>query len=428
MATPKKRAAVKKQELKKEEEQEEKPLAQSQGAKFGSFWTSLLPINKEDKARLELIREALEPSEIKELEYLLKTHKARFAEADFETSSGFLQSSKYLSLASNVLDPGLKQKVAELNQGVVAHEKERIFLDFASSAEEKILGLIAPNIIGLDEVKKAGLIQLFAKEKSHILLLGDPATGKTDILRSISELAPISSFGLGSGTSKAGLTVTVVGKEAVKGILPLANNGVACIDELNLLKNVDRAGLLNAMEKGFITYDKADSHLKLDANVNVFATANPEGEKFIGRTIEVLKQQVPFDSALLSRFHLVFLIRKPSTEEFLKITDKIIKGEKKGVSSKDKQFVNEYVAYALKKNVEFDKNLSSLIQGFVSDVKKDEEQFLVEISPRMVIGIMNLARAAARMRLKDKVEREDIIKILKIFNFALYIKKDEREK
>ncbi|HJX05431.1 MAG TPA: hypothetical protein VJ461_01850, partial [Candidatus Nanoarchaeia archaeon] len=153
MATPKKRAAVKKQELKKEEEQEEKPLAQSQGAKFGSFWTSLLPINKEDKARLELIREALEPSEIKELEYLLKTHKARFAEADFETSSGFLQSSKYLSLASNVLDPGLKQKVAELNQGVVAHEKERIFLDFASSAEEKILGLIAPNIIGLDEVK-----------------------------------------------------------------------------------------------------------------------------------------------------------------------------------------------------------------------------------------------------------------------------------
>ncbi|HJX06014.1 MAG TPA: hypothetical protein VJ461_04835, partial [Candidatus Nanoarchaeia archaeon] len=321
-----------------------------------------------------------------------------------------------------------KQKVAELNQGVVAHEKERIFLDFASSAEEKILGLIAPNIIGLDEVKKAGLIQLFAKEKSHILLLGDPATGKTDILRSISELAPISSFGLGSGTSKAGLTVTVVGKEAVKGILPLANNGVACIDELNLLKNVDRAGLLNAMEKGFITYDKADSHLKLDANVNVFATANPEGEKFIGRTIEVLKQQVPFDSALLSRFHLVFLIRKPSTEEFLKITDKIIKGEKKGVSSKDKQFVNEYVAYALKKNVEFDKNLSSLIQGFVSDVKKDEEQFLVEISPRMVIGIMNLARAAARMRLKDKVEREDIIKILKIFNFALYIKKDEREK
>jgi len=428
MAIPQKKAIAKKQEPKKEEDKQEEPLVQSQDAKFGSFWTSLLPLNKEDKARLELIREALEPGEIKELEYLLKTHKARFAEADFETSPGFLQSSKYLSLTSNVLNPVVKQKVGELNQEVVEHEKERIFLEFAPSAEEKVLGLIAPNIIGLDEVKKAGLIQLFAKEKSHILLLGDPATGKTDILRSISELAPISSFGLGSGATKAGLTLTVVGKEVVKGILPLANNGVACIDELNLLKNVDRAGLLNAMEKGFITYDKADSHLKLEANVNVFATANPEGDKFIGRTIEVLKKQVPFDSALLSRFHLVFLIRKPGTQEFLKITDNIIKGEKKSISNKDKQFVKEYVAYALKKNAEFDKSLSSLIQGFVSDVKKDEDQFLIEISPRMVIGIMNLARAAARMRLKEKVEREDIIKVLKIFNFALYIKKDEREK
>jgi len=428
MAIPQKKAIAKKQEPKKEEDKQEEPLVQSQDAKFGSFWTSLLPLNKEDKARLELIREALEPGEIKELEYLLKTHKARFAEADFETSLGFLQSSKYLSLTSNVLNPVVKQKVGELNQEVVEHEKERIFLEFAPSAEEKVLGLIAPNIIGLDEVKKAGLIQLFAKEKSHILLLGDPATGKTDILRSISELAPISSFGLGSGATKAGLTLTVVGKEVVKGILPLANNGVACIDELNLLKNVDRAGLLNAMEKGFITYDKADSHLKLEANVNVFATANPEGDKFIGRTIEVLKKQVPFDSALLSRFHLVFLIRKPGTQEFLKITDNIIKGEKKSISNKDKQFVKEYVAYALKKNAEFDKSLSSLIQGFVSDVKKDEDQFLIEISPRMVIGIMNLARAAARMRLKEKVEREDIIKVLKIFNFALYIKKDEREK
>jgi replicative DNA helicase Mcm len=184
-----------------------------------------------------------------------------------------------------------------------------VFHDFASQAEEKIFSLIAPNIIGLDEVKKAGLIQLFAKDKVHILLLGDPATGKTDILRSIADLAPISSYGLGSGASKAGLTVAVIGKDIAKGLLPMADNGIACIDELNLLKTADRAGLFNAMEKGFITYDKADSHLKIDARIKVFATANPEGERFVGRTIDVIKKQIPFDPALLSRFHLIFLIR-----------------------------------------------------------------------------------------------------------------------
>ena len=203
----------------------------------------------------------------------------------------------------------------------------------------------------------------------------------------------------------------------------MADKGMACIDELNLLKTSDRAGLLNAMEKGFVTYDKGNTHLKLDANVNVFATANPDGDRFVGRTIAVLKKQVPFDSALLSRFHLVFLIRKPGTQEFLQITDKIIMDEKKNVHENDVNFVKQYVAYALKQPAEFDKNLSTLIQGFVEDVKKDEDQFIIEISPRIVIGIMNTAKAAARMRLRPKVQREDIIKVLKIFNSALYVKK-----
>ncbi|MBW2991073.1 hypothetical protein KY348_05215 [Candidatus Woesearchaeota archaeon] len=416
----------KKKKNKRESKKSQKP-AKAKKQKFGSFWTSIIPLDKDDKVRLDLVQEVFEPSEVKVLKHLLKSHKARFAEADFDTSTGFLQDSKYLSLVCNVVDEQVKKKIGELNTKLVRSEKQKVFEQFSNQTEEKILSLIAPNIIGLEEVKKAGLIQLFAREKAHILLLGDPATGKTDILRSVAELAPVSSFGLGSGASKAGLTLVVMGKEVVKGLLPLADKGVACIDELNLLRNIDRAGLLNAMEKGFVTYDKGNTHLKLDANVNVFATANPDGDRFVGRTIGVLKKQVPFDSALLSRFHLVFLIRKPGTREFLQITDKIIKGEKKKAHENDVRFVKEYVAYALARKVEFDKNLSELIQGFVQDVKKDEDKFLVEISPRIVIGIMNMAKAAARMRLKEKVEREDIIKVLKIFNSALYVKKDERE-
>jgi len=407
-------------------EKKERIPEEPEKKRFGSIFASIIPLKDEDKTRIALVQDVLDSEETGELKFLLKTHKARFAEADFNTSHDFFQNSKYLTIASNVIDEQVRQRVNQLNAKITSQEKERVFMEFAPHAEEKIMSLIAPNIVGLDEVKKAGLIQLFAKDKLHILLLGDPATGKTDILRSISELAPISSFGLGSGASKAGLTVAVIGKDIVKGLLPLADNGVACIDELNLLKNADRAGLLNAMEKGFITYDKANEHLRLDARVKIFATANPEGERFVGRTTDVLKKQVPFDSALLTRFHLVFLIRKPSAKEFMQITSNIISGEKSHISEHDKKFIKEYVMFALTKDVELDKSLSPLIQGFVEDVKKDENQFLVEISPRTVIGIMNMAKAAARMKLKAKVEREDIIKVLKIFNSALYIKKDER--
>lgn len=393
-----------------------------------TFLMRLLPLSKADKERLELVKELFSESELKEMKELLKSHKARFSEEDFSTTAALLKDSKYTVFRSNSVNSKIKERAELFDRRISHFSKEQVFKAFSAVAEEKILSLIAPNIIGLDEVKRAGLYQLFASEKVHILLLGDPSTGKTVILRSIAELAPISSFGLGSGSSKAGLTVTFSGKEMIKGILPLADNGIACIDELNLMQNPDRAGLLNAMEKGFITYDKGNNHIQLNARAKVFASANPEGDRFIGRTIDVLKKQIPFEPALLSRFHLVFLIRRPSTDEFLKITDKIIKEGETHIDEHDRDFVKAYAAYALSREVLFDKSLSSLIQGFVADVKNDEDKFIIEITPRMVMGIMNMAKARARLHLREKVEKEDIVAVLKVFNSALYIRKDELAK
>jgi replicative DNA helicase Mcm len=380
-------------------------------------------MNKDTKLKLNLVKELFSSDELKELKYLLKSHKARFSVEGFGTTADFFPDSKYLVLASNSINKQLKERIDFFNRRVRQQSREEVFSRFSQVAEQKILSVLAPSIIGLDDVKRAALLQLFAKEKVHILLLGDPSTGKTVVLRSVAELAPISSFGLGSGSSKAGLTVNFSGKEMIKGLLPLADNGIACIDELNLMKSVDRAGLLNAMEKGFITYDKANNHVQLDARIKVFASANPDGDRFVGNTIDLLKKQIPFEQALLSRFHLMFLIRRPSTQEFLKITENIIKGEKKELDKNDANFIKQYVEFCLERDVEFDKNLSPMIQGFVEDIRKDEDKFLVEISPRMVFGIMNMAKASARMRLKDKVDKEDLIKTLKIFNSALYIKR-----
>jgi DNA replicative helicase MCM subunit Mcm2 (Cdc46/Mcm family) len=389
-----------------------------------SLFSHLIPLNKDNRLKLDLIKELFSSGELKEMKYLLRTHKLRFSEEGFGTTNDFFQDSKYLVLASNSINKRVKEQVDFFNRRIRQHGREAVFLRFSQVAEQKILSVLAPSIIGLDDVKRAALLQLFAKEKVHILLLGDPSTGKTVVLRSVAELAPISSFGLGSGSSKAGLTVNFSGKEMIKGLLPLADNGIACIDELNLMKSADRAGLLNAMEKGFITYDKANNHVQLDARIKVFASANPDGDKFVGNTIDVLKKQIPFEQALLSRFHLMFLIRRPSTQEFLKITENIIKGDKKEIDKHDEDFIKQYVEYCLEHDVEFDKSLSHLIQGFVEDIRKDEDKFLVEISPRMVIGIMNMAKASARLRLRDRVDKDDIIKVLKVFNSALYIKRN----
>jgi len=232
-------------------------------------------------------------------------------------------------------------------------------------------------------------------------------------------------FPLSAWAQGAGLTVTVKGDEVMKGLLPLANKGLCCIDELNLMKERDRAGLLNAMEKGFVSYDKANKHIQLQANVKVLATANPKGDRFAGWIVETLKKQLPFDPALLSRFHIVFLIRRPDIEKFVKITKKIVSEKKPESSKEDLEFVKEYVKYIDNIKPEFNKALEPMITAFVEEVKKDEKKFMIEVSPRIVLGIVRMSKASARMHMRDTVTKEDVHKVLWLLRNALDVGKKE---
>jgi hypothetical protein len=110
-----KQAGVK-PEIKQEHEHEEEMPEQR---RFGSIFASILPLREEDKTKLALVQDYFEPEELGEVKYLLKTHKARFAEADFDTSHDFFQSSKYLTFACNVIDEAVKNKVDALNHRIM---------------------------------------------------------------------------------------------------------------------------------------------------------------------------------------------------------------------------------------------------------------------------------------------------------------------
>jgi DNA replication licensing factor MCM5 len=77
---------------------------------------------------------------------------------------------------------------------------------------------VAPAIWGSDDIKMALACQLFGGARKHlpdgmrlrgdvnILLLGDPSTAKSQFLKFMSLIAPISVYTSGKGSSAAGLT------------------------------------------------------------------------------------------------------------------------------------------------------------------------------------------------------------------------------
>ncbi|WP_237560421.1 LAGLIDADG family homing endonuclease [Halolamina rubra] len=85
---------------------------------------------------------------------------------------------------------------------------------------EKMVGSIAPAIYGYEQEKLAMVLQLFSgvtkhlpdgsriRGDLHLLLIGDPGTGKSQMISYVEQVAPRSVYTSGKGSSAAGLCVT----------------------------------------------------------------------------------------------------------------------------------------------------------------------------------------------------------------------------
>jgi replicative DNA helicase Mcm len=395
-----------------------------------TIWKALrliLPLSKYQKRKFDKVSPFLEQQESKRVKRMLKLKEMSIKEEEWKLGSGIISKRKMFTAEAEDIDEDVEKFIQNINKDIKEGIYADAFKEYAKKAGEDIPATIATNIMGMEMIKKAIGIQLFAKERFHILLLGDPGTGKTDLVRSASDLSPISSFGLGSGVSGVGLAVAKVGKQIKKGLLGQAHKGLCCIDELNLMKKEDRAALYNAMEKGFVSLDKGGAHEVFPAEVKLLATANPIGDKFRGTNIDYIRRHLPFDAALLSRFHLVFVIKRPSKKEFLEITKKIIADGNKH-QEQDLEFFKQYIAHALTLKVEFPKKYEQMILDFVEDIREKEKKFIIEISPRTIIGVVNMAKARARMSLRKEVSQDDVREVLDIMKYTLEVEDALKEK
>ena len=331
--------------------------------------------------------------------------------------------------------------------GVEISEKEYEQLEITEQDEKKIKELsedpyvhqrifssIAPSIYGHETIKESIALLLFGgvgktlpdgtrlRGRSNILMIGDPGTGKSQILKFVAGLAARGLYTSGKGTTAAGLTAAVVhdtdtGAMTLEaGALVLADQGIACIDEFDKMDPNDRTAIHEAMEQHTVSIAKAGIVATLNARTSILAAANPT----LGRYEPSLSIQdnikLPF--TIMSRFDLIWILvdtveatKDRELAQFILGMHQMKKTTRKGtIAPIPPEFLKKYIGYANRYVLpQLTSEAAEVIENFYVDLRKSAEGGAapVPITARQLEALVRLAEARAKMALRNKVTKED---------------------
>ncbi|KAI8915900.1 DNA replication licensing factor MCM8 [Gorgonomyces haynaldii] len=322
---------------------------------------------------------------------------------------------------------------------------------------------LCPTIYGHEMVKAGLLLVLFGgrqreqeesmRSNPHILVVGDPGLGKSQLLVSTVKLAPRGVYVCGNTTTNSGLTVTVskdssTGDTCLEaGALVLGDQGVCCIDEFDKMN--DHQALLEAMEQQSISVAKASIVCTLPARASIIAAANPHGGHYNKQ--KTVSENLRMSGALLSRFDLVFILLDKADQTMDKfLSNHIMKIHQKHHSSRQLEedeiqdpdykalfdrlkqqndiepipptLLRKYIAYSRQyTKPRLSPEAKQVLQHFYITLRtKYRSPDATPITTRQLESMIRLSEARARCELRDIVTDDDAKDVVELMKFSLW--------
>lgn len=298
----------------------------------------------------------------------------------------------------------------------------------------------------------------------HLLLLGDPGTGKSQLLQAAQELSSRAVRTSGLGCTSAGLTCAAVrdGPDFVleAGALVLADGGVCCIDEFSTIRSHDRAAVHEAMEQQTVSVAKAGLVCRLRSQCSVVAAQNcrkgsgsrsGRGSGYNRECSVAVNSGLP--PPLLSRFDLVVVfsdanrgeeaVGKPGSTD---LADFILQsggqmrhkqqaiaeakaahspghnGVAAGQDSEwDHDRLRSYIAFARENPVSEapDPRAVEVITAYFRVLRSQSPDARGRFTVRFMESLLRLAQAHARLLHHQRVELEDAISVIVLHRASL---------
>lgn len=330
---------------------------------------------------------------------------------------------------------------------VVNHETEMMNLtereiteikEFAERSDffEAIAKNIAPDIHGMTFSKKAIALQLVGNgrlEKKystrrgdpHVLLVGDPGIGKTEMLEYAARLSPRGVMTSGAASTKAGLTASTIqdkdgGFVIEAGAMVLADQGICCIDEGEKMRDEDRGAIHPAMEQQKVHIAKGGKVATLNARCAVLMAANPTHGRY-EPSLSITENLKSFPVTLLSRFDLIFILRDlPDLDEDRLIARKILGTLTEEAAPLSPDFLKKYFTLAKTYHPVMTDGLLNYFEEYYTKLRKrPAHQNAISITPRQIESLVRLSLAHARLRMSDEATMSDASAVVKLFEKSM---------
>lgn len=338
-----------------------------------------------------------------------------------------------------------------LGGGVVfSEEEEERFIQLLRHPNlyQEFTNSIAPSIYGNEDIKRAIACLLLGGLKKilpdgmrlrgdiNVLLLGDPGTAKSQLLKFVEKIAPISVYTSGKGSSAAGLTASVQRDPTTRdfylegGAMVLADGGVVCIDEFDKMRDEDRVAIHEAMEQQTISIAKAGITTVLNLRTLVLAAANP----IFGRydDMKLPGENIDFQTTILSRFDMIFIVKDVHNELRDILIAEHVMNVHTGNQRQNQESEGEIPGDLMKRYIQYCKlkcaprlsaeALERLSSHFVqirhqlqvSELEQNE-RLLIPITVRQLEAIIRITELLAKLTLSPVATEEHVEEAIRLF-------------